>query len=140
MPLSPSDWQLMHQVRVKEHTKSLVAKVSRLQAVDQLPQGRRNTRGERRRARLERVAYADTVFATFCESARTERCVSVRWASSARRILSLWTSLVTIPCGPIVSAYISASVDHSSHVFTGSEVCFADDYFGWCSIAQSVEC
>jgi hypothetical protein len=40
--------------------------------------------------------------------------------------------------------YGSASMDHSSHVFTDSEVYFAEEGFGWCSIqsktvAKSVE-
>ena len=45
---------------------------------------------------------------------------------------SMWTH-----CS-IVSAYSSASVDHSSHVFTGGEVCFVEDYFDWCSIQSKI--
>jgi hypothetical protein len=57
----------------------------------------------------------------------------VRWVSSAHLVPleefgndSLWTHCKCF--------YSSASVDHSSHVFTVGEVCFAEDCFGWCSI------
>jgi hypothetical protein len=70
-------------------------------------------------------------------SARIGRCVSVRWASSAHLVSlvefsndSLWTHCKCF--------YSSASVDHSSHVCTGSEVCFAEDCFGWCSIQSEI--
>jgi len=60
---------------------------------------------------------------------------------SHRRNLSLWKSLVTIPCGVWTHCkcfYSSASVDHSSHVFTGGEVRFAEDRFGWSSIQSDI--
>jgi hypothetical protein len=51
----------------------------------------------------------------------------VRWASSAHLVPleefsndSLWTHDKCF--------FSSASVDHSSHVFTGGEVCFAEEY------------
>jgi hypothetical protein len=57
------------------------------------------------------------------------RCVSVRWASLAHLVaLEEFSSdflLTHFNC-----YYSSASVDHSSHVFTGGEVCFAENYFG----------
>jgi len=70
-------------------------------------------------------------------SVRIGRCASVRWASSAHLVPleefsndSLWTHCKCF--------YSSASVDHSSHVFTGGEVCFAEDRFGWCSIQPEI--
>jgi hypothetical protein len=55
------------------------------------------------------------------------------WASSVHLVPleefsndSLWTRCKCF--------YSSASVDHSSHVFTGGEVCFAEDRFGYAFI------
>ena len=59
------------------------------------------------------------------------------WASSAHLVPleefsndSLWTHCKCF--------YSSASVDHSSHVLTGGEVCFAEDRFGWCTIQSEI--
>ena len=70
-------------------------------------------------------------------SVRIGRCASMSWASSAHLVPleefsndSLWTHCKCF--------YSSASVDHSSHVFTGGEVCFAEDRFGWCTIQSEI--